>query len=179
MCGVIAYVGTPDESLLEKLVYESYVRGTHNKGEYRTNKHSKVGCGIIHTRYCTSGETNQPLVIGSKALAFNGVIDMGTKKEIEKRWVIKMSTDNDGEIILRTCKTPKEVRDFISEITCSFAGVMIMENKLIALRNKYRPLWMSKVGKTIYIASTKDIFMRSGIKKCAELEPLKIYQWTI
>lgn len=185
MCGVIGYIGKSiDKNLVERLVFESEIRGIHHIGRMtaevlQPKKLRGYGNGIIHTRYCTSGKTNQPIRVKGNVLAFNGVIDMRTKKEIEKDWLIKMETDNDGEIILQTCKTPEEVLDFISDLTCSFAGVLLMNGRFVAMRNKFRPLWMHKdKKKNVYIASTKDIFIRSGVKKdLKELEPLKIYEW--
>jgi glutamine phosphoribosylpyrophosphate amidotransferase len=184
MCGVVAYIGKVDQELIDRLVHESLVRGTHFTGrmvsealEPRSMRGYKVG--IIHTRYSTSGETNQPLKVKGNVLAFNGVIHMGTKKEMEKEFKIKMTTDNDGEIILQTCKTPEKVLDFISFNHCSFAGVMLFGGRFVAMRNQYRPLWMHKArGSGIIIASTKDIFLRSGVKtSLTELKPLKIYEW--
>jgi glutamine phosphoribosylpyrophosphate amidotransferase len=185
MCGVIGYIGKSiDKNLVERLVFESEIRGIHHTGRVTAEvlepkKLRGYGNGIIHTRYCTSGKTNQPLKVKGNVLAFNGVIDMGTKKEMEKRWGIKMTTDNDGEILLQTCKTPETLLLFIKNRQCSFAGVMVMDGRFVALRNKFRPLWMHKDKKNnVYIASTKDIFIRSGVKtNLKELEPLKIYEW--
>src|SRR5690606_9588763 len=136
---------------------------------------------IIHTRYCTSGKTNQPLTIKGNVLAFNGVIHMGTKKEMEKEFRIKMQTDNDGEIILQRCKTPEDVLDFISFNNCSFAGVMMFGSRFVAMRNMYRPLWHAYVKGGSIIASTEDILKRAGVvkvaKKVEELKPLTLYEW--
>lgn len=184
MCGVIAFIGNGiNQKLIDKLVYESEVRGTHHTGKVKFKLQSFTGkehdVVISHTRYATSGEVNQPLKINSKVLAFNGVIHQGTKKEMEREFKIKMKTDNDGEIILQKCKTPENVLDFISFNQCSFAGVMLFGNgRFVAMRNQYRPLWMHKAKNGVLLASTKDIFVRSGIKtNLKELEPLKIYEW--
>ena len=51
---------------------------------------------IYHNRYSTSGDfknhlNNQPIEIGDTSLCFNGVIDMGTKSQMEEKYQIKMS----------------------------------------------------------------------------------------
>lgn len=195
MCGVVGYIGKNiDKALIERLVYESEVRGTHNIGRASSEVMEPKSMrgqmmGMVHTRYCTSGETHQPLKIKGNLLAFNGVIHMGTKKEIEKVFNIKMETDNDGEIILQKCRTPEQVLEFITHTKCSFAGLVLMGSRFVALRNKDRPLWMAKYpNKNVLIASTKDIFFRAGVlvkhgklsknvPVVEELKPLKLYEW--
>ena len=52
--------------------------------------------------------------------------------------------------------------DFIEGISGSFAGVWLSHSTLYAGRNSRRPLWACKEYGAIWIASTKDIFMRAG-----------------
>jgi glutamine phosphoribosylpyrophosphate amidotransferase len=186
MCGVIGYIGHDvDQTLLDRLIYESEIRGIHDSRHWseRNKVLSKYKgkynmLGIHHTRYSTSGKTSQPLVVDGKVLAFNGVIHMGTKKEMEKEFKIKMSSDNDGEILLQKCSTPERVLDFISFNKCSFAGVMLFGSRFVAMRNECRPLWMHKTSNEVIIASTRDIFIRAGVSKnLTQLDPLKIYEW--
>lgn len=176
MCGVVAYIGSVNPELIDRVVYESTVRGTHHTG------HKQIGnAGIYHTRYCTSGETNQPIKFGERYLAFNGVIDMGTKKEMEKRWSIKMETDNDGEIFLQKCKSAEHYEKFLRDNPMiSFAGVVLTKHNLVAIRNPHRPLWVLKQGRGLLIASTLDIFIRAKVNGTpAILNPFKAYVWTI
>jgi glutamine phosphoribosylpyrophosphate amidotransferase len=61
---------------------------------------------IAHCRYSTSGDWHvldncQPIVVGDLALAFNGVIHMGTKEEYEAAFGVRCVSDNDGEVFLR------------------------------------------------------------------------------
>ncbi len=175
MCGVVGYVGKPPKEIIDAVVYQSEVRGLHNTGRFL-----KEGGGIYHTRYITSGETNQPLFHGEVVMAFNGVIDMGTKAEIERRYAIEMETDNDGEIILQTCSTPEEVVEFLKQSKATFAGCFIWGENLIAIRNEGRALWIHHGPKYKILASTKDIFLRAGVTTDLEpLEPFKIYSWPL
>lgn len=174
MCGIVAYVGKPDPALIRKLVFEASVRGLHHEG-------SRVveNAGIYHTRYCTSGETPQPLHYAGRWLAFNGVIDMGTKEEMEQRYMISMDTDNDGELFLQLCNSDEDILEFINNPKRTFAGVLLLKDRLIAVRNHGRPLWLHISPGYIIIASTRDIFERAGIDVCYPLEPMKVYTWTI
>lgn len=174
MCAVIGYIGNFSEMFLDKLIYESEIRGLHYLGkEIRSN------AGIIHCRYCTSGEDNQPIEYLGTYLAFNGVIDMGTKEEMETKYQIKMHTDNDGEVFVKkTFTEEKRMVEFIKNSSVTFAGVILQFNQLIALRNNGRPLWKKEEDGTVLIASTNDIFKRCGIFDAEQLQPFRIYKWT-
>jgi asparagine synthetase B (glutamine-hydrolysing) len=174
MCAIIGYIGNPNLSLLNKLIEESSIRGLHNFGTYTGNH-----IGMFHWRYITSGETNQPIKKDNKVLIFNGVIDMGTKEEMEIKYDCNLETDNDGELIFTLCKDIESVISFIDNQKITFAGLILWDNKLYAIRNNGRPLWMTELSGTTYLASTKDIFNRSGIHSYEQLQPLKIYEWTI
>lgn len=170
------------------MVWESTVRGLHNLG-----KEIVGNAGIFHARYCTSGGDHQPVYHNNRVLVFNGVIDMGTKQEMEERHEIEMQTDNDAELALLV---PEEMvanyvatyyvdglTHFIDNPKITFAGLIIDDNskELIAIRNIGRPLWMYEDIDCTYLASTKDIFKRAGFNTlyCKELEPLKPYTWHI
>lgn len=126
---------------------------------------------IGHTRYSTSGdfhviENNQPLSLdlptGQAVLAFNGVISMATKEEMELMLGHSMQTDNDGELFLRKLHSGIRPEDIIMS-NCSFAGAWFHGDHVVLLRNKYRPLYTytTEDGLTVYWASTKDILKRS------------------
>ena len=127
---------------------------------------------VAHTRFSQSGDwrvpqNNQPLIVGTRALAMNGVIHMGTKPEFEKDFDVQCSVDNDAEIFLRYLeKDGVGPLMFIDKIAGSFAGVWL-ENYddgtiLYAARNPRRPLWKSTQYGAVWIASTLDIFVRAG-----------------
>ena len=129
---------------------------------------------IGHTRYSTSGDwqdarNNQPLVFpeGDFALAFNGVVDMRTKAEMEEKYHIKLKYDNDGEVAIalgRLANSPQ-----IKVIPGSFAGVWLHNGELFMARNAKRPLWtiLGEDG-SIWVASTRDIFRRAGFHEDPE-----------
>ena len=122
---------------------------------------------IAHTRFCQSGdwrvtENNQPIVVSSMALAMNGVIHMGTKPEYEKAFGVRCRVDNDAEVFLRCLEKGDKAADFINGISGSFAGVWLNQQSLYAGRNSRRPLWVCREYGAIWVASTKDIFMRAG-----------------
>jgi asparagine synthetase B (glutamine-hydrolysing) len=182
MCGIIGYVPIEPEDcakdVFKRLVAESRIRGLHACGiathhsvlrSYSVNDVIKAFdpslSTIFHTRYSLSGdwrvlENNQPLVVGGSALAFNGVIHMGTKAEFEAVYHIQCGADNDGEIFLRRSCSAEE---FIQNMSGSFAGVWLDEaGKLWAGRNARRPLWKVTAYGARWYASTADIFRRAG-----------------
>jgi glutamine phosphoribosylpyrophosphate amidotransferase len=158
---------------------------------------------IGHTRYSTSGdfhklENNQPLSVTLEGdfhidgvrkkstqqtvLAFNGVISMASKEEMEISISSKMQTDNDGELFLRRLFVNGEYPHDIIKHTGSFAGAWFdsPSSEIILLRNRHRPLYtyLSEDGGTLYWASTKDIFRRAfnsdiEVKQLLPLIPMK------
>ena len=128
------------------------------------NRNTAIG----HTRYSTSGDwrdlrNNQPLVFpaGEYSLAFNGVVDMRTKEEMEEHYGIKLMYDNDGEIAIAIGRLFNSSQ--IEMIPGTFAGVWMHREKLYMGRNSKRPLWclLGEDG-SIWVASTYDIFKRAG-----------------
>ena len=202
MCGVVGYSSEKPKQahldILNKLILQSKVRGLHSFGysyfdnEIRTKKRHNIkniklplaNKLIYHNRYSTSGDykdhnNNQPIHNKEMSLVFNGVIDMGTKEEIESRYNIKMNTDNDGEIIIHKCGSNKEdLKSFIKETKGSFAGMILTSsNELLAIRNANRPLWKLEHEGAVYIASTQDIFKRVNKSfEPQELKPNELYE---
>jgi glutamine phosphoribosylpyrophosphate amidotransferase len=131
---------------------------------------------IAHCRYSTSGDwkdetNNQPIYIDGVAMAFNGVIRMSTKKEWGKEFGFKPITDNDGEIFVRKVLAGEDWVTWVATGEFSFAGVMLHNKKLVALRNKQRPLWRVQDNGSNYFASTRDIFERAGFKDAKPVPP--------
>ena len=135
----------------------------HNIKDIKLPKANKI---IYHNRYSTSGDhmdhnNNQPIHSNNISLVFNGVLDMRTKQEIEEDYNIKMQTENDGEIIIQKCgNNIDKIKKFVKTTNGSFAGLFLLNDTMIAIRNKNRPLWKLEHLNAVYYASTKDIFKR-------------------
>lgn len=189
MCGIIGYASDSPKASHAKqlglLFSESKIRGLHAFGfswidgnDLTTKKFSdesrcieslpKLTSRLIgHCRYSTSGdykdiENNQPLQIGQTALAFNGVISMATKEENEREYGRRYETDNDGEIFLDKLTRDDGWEEFVARGKFSFAGLALRDGKIIALRNKNRPLYRVDSNGATFFASTADIFKRAG-----------------
>jgi len=202
MCSVIAAAGEWDIETIEKILFYSRIRGLHSFGysfvENKTIKNfkfidyeefkkslfeTKPVKFIAHFRYSTSGdwkviENNQPILINNICLAFNGVIDMSSKIEMEKKFETEMQTENDGEIaILNYLKGRENFLSFVNENKRTFAGVFLnKENEIIAIKNNLRPLSISKEKNASYLASTSDILFRSGLKNVEKIKSNQFYE---
>lgn len=202
MCGIIGYSSEkPTEehyNILQKLILQSKIRGLHSfgfsyvKDGLKTVKENNVtdiklpmvNKLIFHNRYSTSGDykikkNNQPIISENNTLVFNGVLDMSSKLEMEKKYNVKMNTENDGELLSLLCGTNKQkIKEFITTTSGSIAGMQLTDdNKLYLFRNKNRPAWILKHKNAIFIASTKDIFKRVDASYNPEsVTPYKIYE---
>lgn len=183
-----------------RLFDQSRIRGLHAYGfasplngivtAYRSFDSTKIPLyfegdrlTIAHARYCTSGdwsilENNQPLVVDNMALAFNGVLHMGTKAEFEVAFDVQCQSDNDGEIFLRKIvgsetaeEAARKAEDFVGTIQGSFAGAFLAHGRLIVSRNSRRPLWKCTMYGAKWYASTEDIFRRAGF---TGMEPVPV-----
>lgn len=139
---------------------------------------------IGHNRYSTSGDwkdhkNNQPLFTEDFkiAFAFNGVIDMRSKAQWEEEYQKKFRTDNDAEIFLNWIAEDKDPVEFIKQKPCSFAGLYLKSGQAFALRNKNRPMWLLRSQGAIFIASTRDIFLRTfGKVQPIELPTMELFR---
>lgn len=189
------------KNFLKSLIYYSKIRGVHSFGcsyyledsnNFKTEKFTnidlffkwfdclnfeKVSKFIYHNRYSTFGSSFedeleiQPVVKKDISLCFNGVISQESIENIEKNLNVKFETKNDGELFLLNYKNRKE---FIKNEEVSFSGVWLKENYLHCLRNKKRPAYIFK-DYSFFLASTKDIFIRSSFDKNSvyELTPFE------
>jgi len=197
MCSVIGFAGEYDRETLDDVFKYSRIRGLHAFGyayckdevvivkkffkyEHFINSihKTKPNKFISHFRYSTSGDhkvlgNNQPLKNGDEALVFNGVVSQMTLDEMKKAYTCHFGSDNDGWILFDLFDSLKDIRG--GKLT--YAAIMIRKSKIIAVRNKKRPLWYgSKNGNTI-IASTLDILKRSNVDEVAELKCNVYYKW--
>lgn len=194
MCGVVGMIGE-NKRLLKKLIEESQIRGLHAFGICfdghkvvkalspgpimdAINKTDFKSC-IAHNRYSTSGdytieENNQPIVISDKILVWNGVISQAKREKNEKKFDVKLETDNDGEIFLHQ----KDPLKFIEGVG-SFAGLWYENRRLHALRNARRPLYFATEGPLTVMASTKDILKRAGVSSPKPAFENHLFSWAI
>lgn len=191
MCGIVCYFSDKHQKddwvIIEKVIYNSKIRGIHSfgfsfieNGIIVTKKFFDIDDAmksllsikpnkfIYHNRYSTSGDykvasNNQPITINDKSICLNGVVSMATKYENEKKYLINLETDNDAEIILKRELSNKQLISYSGSI----AMVMISGGEFYFFRNKNRPAKFAKIGGKI-IASTKDILTRSGVKEVYE-----------
>lgn len=136
---------------------------------------------IFHTRYSTSGdwqddENNQPLLTENLALVHNGIVSMGTKEEMERVYGVKLSAENDSEIILRNIDRHLAQGEGISASIYAglhdihavqppiFAcGLLSRTGEIYCFRDHVRPLYLFELPALNLrgFCSTKDIFERS------------------
>lgn len=191
MCGVLGFFGEfkKNKKTIIKLVDEISIRGIHSfgfsfieRGELKTIKEFEINeikkslifyspnKFIFHNRYSTSGdwkkhENNQPIAINKNSIVLNGVISQSTKAENEKKYLMDLSTENDAEILLRSA----DKNTFIKNHKGSLAGMICIRGNYFAFRNERRPLWYSRKAQDLFVASTKDCFLRAGIKQFSQV----------
>lgn len=199
MCSIIAYKGKYNKELVEKICFNSRIRGLHSFGYSYSDEDSIITLKyfdydkfvnslhenkpekfIAHFRYSTSGDyqnqdNNQPIKIGAMSMVFNGVLDMGTKQEMEQKYNCSMITENDGELaILEKQKGDEFLKQFIHQKT--FAGAFLDLKKIQIIRNENRPCYLGTYEDVKIVASTKDILQRSGVEKFEELTENEFYK---
>ncbi len=188
MCSIIGWNGKFEADVVEKLCYNSRIRGLHSFGySYVTQDHeintlkfldyneflnslkdAQPNKFIAHFRYSTSGDykdsnNNQPITRDSISMVFNGVLDMRTKSEMEEAYCTKLSTDNDGELaIIHKLESEDSFINFVKNK--SFAGAFLDSlGDIKIFRNINRPSHIGDYNGTRVLASTKDILKRAGI----------------
>ena len=195
MCSIIGYNGDWDQSLVFRLFYNSRIRGLHAFGySYLSDSNTlkvkkflhydefcteisidKPNKFIAHFRYSTSGDyhdllNNQPIYRNNVSLVFNGVLDMGSKMEMEEKYKTKLFSDNDGELALvYKEKSNQDLYDLVKNK--SFAGLFMYNTGVVEiLKNKNRPCHFGFIDNTKIVASTKDILIRSGVTKISNIK---------
>lgn len=198
-------------ALFERLMAESQVRGLHASGAawnggcvkaplparelMETQEWASLAANpplqiIGHTRYSTSGDwennqNNQPLTWGEYALVHNGLVSMGTQRQVERAYGVSLSVANDSEVILQQLVRQR------GDLRAALHAVWQVEPPIFALatlhssgtvtvaRDHLRPLWLFKLPELgmVGFASTRDI-IRRAVKgaTCWEAEPYAIYE---
>lgn len=204
MCGIVGYFPVSPAAdafgAFQCLYAQSVIRGLHafgiaspsSRGPVVIRSHEAAEVmtafdpsrpAIAHARYSTSGDwhdhrNNQPITARSRALAFNGVIHMGTKEEFEAAFDVRCLSDNDGEVFLRRLERGDDPVRFVSEMSGSFAGVWLEGRDLRAIRNERRPLWRCDAHGARWYASTADIFRRAGFEGPQPVPPYTLEAWS-
>jgi asparagine synthetase B (glutamine-hydrolysing) len=198
MCGVIGIISKKilDKNKIKTLIVESKIRGQHatgisyidkktlktkiitKKANYLELENVNTNFLIAHTRYSTSSlEYNQPISYSNVSIVHNGVITQENNKNWEK-YNYNFQTANDSEFILKSYRENKHpVKEYIH---ASISAIILDNNnqKVHFFRNEKRPLYYAKTKDTYYIASTKDILIRSNldnIYKCKSCYNYTIY----
>ena len=149
---------------------------------------SKENNLIGHIRYSTSDiDYNQPIRINKRfSISHNGVITQREFKYWDEHYKnlledYKLKTKNDTELLgiafYKFIKGDERFNPFIYFKNSSIAAVCLYRNKIYFFRNGKRPLYYYKNNKYFFVASTKDIFLRSRLKEkyIKKVEPFKIY----
>ena len=197
MCSVIGFSGQYESFTLEKIFFNSQIRGVHafgyaffcdkelivkkyfNYNDFLKSIHNeKPNKFIAHFRYSTSGDylieqNNQPIFKNNQAMVFNGVISQKSLDEMRKEYDCPIESDNDGWILFDKFFDLEQLKD----TSMTFASLFFKNNQITALRNKKRPLWKGVKNKNLFIASTNDILTRSGIDNASEIKPFSHVQW--
>jgi len=204
MCGIIGFY-TEDKKdgrdTIIKLFRQSKIRGLHAfgfsvpndvgistfKAHHLSQLEKKImelppfECLIGHNRYSTSGDweellNNQPIHLDNISLVFNGIISMRTKEENEAYYGRKYIIDNDGEILLRKIQDGDDYMEFIKSPEISFAGLHMKDGNVFCYRNPRRPMHYYVEGKSVFIASTGDIFKRALGVVSKEVEAHRVFE---
>ena len=205
MCGIVGYSGASRPGQRERFIAlcaEARIRGEHAygiawHGQDGLHVFKSLDFGevmnavpdplperiIFHNRYSTSGDyrdmrNNQPIHVNGAALVFNGTVDMGTKAQMERRYGIRMETENDGEIVMRDIERGEPFAHIGSTHT-AFAGMFLDSGgRMFALRNGMRPLWAADESGDKWLVSTRDIALRAkfGVNYFTPVKPFRILE---
>ena len=196
MCGVIGVYGKASEEVLfytKRLFEQSQIRGKHATGL------SFLEDGILHTiqapvpskefaksfdfsllpddiklighcRYSTSDlRDNQPIFNHNISIVHNGVISQESPDLWLRDFGYSCKTRNDSELILKCIEAGEEPIDVFCDK--SVAAIVINGEEFYFFRNGNRPLWFTMFKENYFIASTRDILLRTfgqeqGYHKC-------------
>jgi glutamine phosphoribosylpyrophosphate amidotransferase len=186
MCGVIGVWGDNLDEILYytmRLFQESQVRGKHATGlSYIKNDEIKTEIKPIsskqfveefdwsvlpekikligHTRYSTSDlKYNQPIFNESISIVHNGVITQQDPSLWKQHYGYDCKTRNDSELILRSTLVHNIPLEEFNQ--SSMAVLELTSNHIMFYRNGNRPLWWVVLNDCFYVASTKDILLRT------------------
>ena len=197
MCGVIGIISKKvlSQAQISNLLVQSKIRGQHATGisyvqddVIKTsiipknaehigleNVHTKTLIG--HARYSTSSlEYNQPISYLDVSIVHNGVITQENSANWGK-FDYDFQTANDSEFILKSYLEGKHPVKEYKE--ASISSVILDNNtgEVHFFRNEKRPLYYAETKDTYYIASTKNILVRSDYENITKCD--SCYNYTI
>lgn len=162
----------------------------HKKGYKKAMNHIKEEPIIGHIRYSTSDlHFNQPIQIRKNfSIVHNGVItqrEFVFWKEDYKDLLngYELKTKNDTELLgisfYRYLKGEKKFNPFFYFKKSSIACSILYKGRIYFFRNGKRPLYYYKDEKFFLLASTKDIFLRAGLKEkyIKKVKPFVLYKF--
>jgi len=185
MCGVVAIHSNTQVDIKHfiEILKQSMIRGKHATGvawhdtgvvkqkiipksaDCMELENIKTNMIIGHARYSTSDlNYNQPIYTNDIAVVHNGVITQENPKNWLQKYGYVCDTKNDSELILRSWQANNQP---LKEYFFSSMAVALIdlrkEAKMVFFRNEQRPLWYCQSNGNTYIASTKNILVRSKI----------------
>lgn len=205
MCAVIGAVlekpTTQDIEMLRNVFRESEIRGMHATGlsyvrdnqiftdrvcipagefaedyefEQIINEDGNIYM-IGHCRYSTSDlNYNQPLFSEHVSIVHNGVITQELPENWEKLYNFKCLTKNDSELLLKTVENGEN--PLIRWSDASISACELHSDKTFRFyRNGKRPLRVKIDGNNVIVASTADIFRRTGAGISVDCEMNVVY----
>jgi glutamine phosphoribosylpyrophosphate amidotransferase len=186
MCALIGFYGKKNDKnidLLRKIFIESQIRGKHATGlsflldnEIETFSESIPSYEFVelfpfnllpedliligHTRYSTSDlRFNQPIDNRVMSIVHNGIITQEDPCNWKDDFGYSCVTCNDSELIIKSFESNKH--PLVEFGDSSISSIVLNAEGLRFFRNGNRPLWYLLYNEAIFVASTKDIFLRS------------------
>lgn len=204
MCGIVGghLKGVTQSQLkqIETLVLESRIRGMHATGVsyFKENKIETFSLPvkaddfldahpveswvdkseikfILHCRYSTSGiDFNQPITFGPHlSIVHNGVITQDPPSEWG-RYGYEVETTNDSEMVWRCLDKGEEPLVKFPDSSMSVIELW-GDGSMRWYRNGKRPLHSCTLENGFLLASTSDVFVRSGLLPSDLLTPGTVY----
>jgi glutamine phosphoribosylpyrophosphate amidotransferase len=183
MCGIAAYFSRDPASrhveIVSAILGELLTRGVHAFGvsflngleivtvkSFRPLTKAQIslavgsGAAIFHNRYSTSGDwrdqrNNQPIDVGSLAVAVNGVTSMAPPDEWAHRFGVECESQNDAEIVARLLASrPADQVVSRRDIGSLAACWLTLCGGVFVARNSTRPARLVADCGAVFVAST-------------------------
>ena len=183
MCGIAGVIG-PRPVAQNRI--EAGLRALGRRGPDAAGVHAarlgRYHVQLLHTRLAIidlDPRSNQPFVRDGLVLVFNGEIYnyIEVRRELESRGV-RFHTGSDTEVLLQAWRTWGEACLERLEGMWAFAVLDINAGTLVLCRDRFgeKPLFVSKVGDSLYFASeVKALAALSGVKPAINTDHIRRY----